>query len=557
MEVKLPINFQKKDKYYLVGIVLLGLLEAVLIIVQMYVISWIANEIFWNGESVVSIRQEFLILMLFMLGVVWTSCMGKWFADQLAFSIKSTVVSLLLEKIDRLGGVYGGGIDSGSSMILLTDGIERLEEFFARLFPQAMKTAVIPILFLIFIFPVDWVSGVLLFLTIPIIILFMMLIGRFSKNASEKQWKVLRYISGYLHDVMLYLPWLKLWGKTEESAMHVDKLANNFRERTLRVMQIAFLSAFVLEFFTMIGVALVAVTLGVRLIGGLVDFRMALFVILLAPEFYVPLRILGGKYHDSIRAMSAFKEICEFLNYKEFKRGENCIIFKEAPNITLCNLTYRYKESGFTLENLNLELKAGTNTVIFGKSGCGKSTLLGLASGMKLAESGVVKWNGVDIRTLSLNIVRSQVGFVGQEIYVFSGSVYENITLGDNTITREMVEQACKKLGFDKIVASLECGYDTKLGEDGHKLSGGQKRMLGIARIFVRNYYFVICDEPLAGLDYRSEHMVYKALQVMLEGRTTLIVSHRKEIIHLADNIYWMEDGLLKKYSMGTTTKYR
>ena len=547
MKMKMPVSFQRKDKYYLAGIVLFGLLEALLIILQMYVISGIADAVFLKGTSVILLQHEFAVLALLMAGVVLSARAGGYLADGLAFSVKDAVASLLLDKMDRLGGVYGSGTDSGSCMMLLTDGVERLEEFFARLLPQAVKTALIPVLFFAFVFPVDWISGLLLLITVPIIIVFMMLIGRFSKSASEKQWSVLNRISGYLHDAMVYLPWLKLWGKAEESALKVEKLADDFRVRTLKVMQIAFLSAFVLEFFTMIGVALVAVTLGVRLVEGMVDFRMALFVILLAPEFYVPLRTLGGKYHDSIRAMSAFKDISAFLNRREPVRGEEQLVFSAAPAVKLCGAGYRYDDSGFALNNMNLELKAGAVTVIFGKSGCGKSTLLGLASGMKIAEEGFVAWNGTDVKNLSLETVRQQVGFIGQEIYVFSGSVYENIALGDASITREMVKEACEKLGFDKIVNSLENGYDTMLGESGRGLSGGQKRMLGIARIFVRDRYFVVCDEPLTGLDYISERMVYQALQILLKGRTALLVSHREEIIHLADEVYWMEDGVLRK----------
>ena len=547
MKMKMPVSFQKKDKYCLAGIVLFGLLEALMIILQIYVISGIADAVFLKGTSVILLQHEFAVLALLMAGVVLSARAGGYLADGLAFSVKDAVASLLLDKMDRLGGVYGSGTDSGSCMMLLTDGVERLEEFFARLLPQAVKTALIPVLFFAFVFPVDWISGLLLLITVPIIIVFMMLIGRFSKSASEKQWSVLNRISGYLHDAMVYLPWLKLWGKAEESALKVEKLADDFRVRTLKVMQIAFLSAFVLEFFTMIGVALVAVTLGVRLVEGMVDFRMALFVILLAPEFYVPLRTLGGKYHDSIRAMSAFKDISAFLNRREPERGAEQLVFSAAPAVKLCGAGYRYDDSGFALNNMNLELKAGAVTVIFGKSGCGKSTLLGLASGMKIAEEGFVAWNGTDVKNLSLETVRQQVGFIGQEIYVFSGSVYENIALGDASITREMVKEACEKLGFDKIVNSLENGYDTMLGESGRGLSGGQKRMLGIARIFVRDRYFVVCDEPLTGLDYISERMVYQALQILLKGRTALLVSHREEIIHLADEVYWMEDGVLRK----------
>ena len=537
---------QKNDKLYLALIVCFGILEALFIILQMHKISMIANAIFMQNIAVVTLHTDFVQLMLYMIAVVLCNRIGSAMADNLAFSVKNTASSLLLEKLDRLGGVYGSGKDSGSCFVMLTDGVERLELFFAQFLPQVLKTAITPILFLVFIFPIDWVSGILLFITIPIVIVFMMLIGRFSKHASEQQWSVLQTISGFLHDAMVYLPWLKIWGKAEESAYKVDRIANDFRLRTLKVMQVAFLSAFVLEFFTMIGVALVAVTLGVRLVEGMVGFQMALFVILLAPEFYVPLRTLGSKYHDSINAMSAFKEITSFLNKEEPERGNVSLELKEAPEIVLCDVGYTYKESGVSVENINLHLTPGSKTVVFGESGCGKSTLLALASGMKLAQHGSVTWNTVEINQLSLDTIRSQVGYMGQDIYVFSGTVYDNIAMGDSTITMEQVQQACAAIGFDKIVETFAQGYNTLLGENGRGLSGGQKRMLGMARILVRDRKFVVCDEPLAGLDVQSEQMVYQALNRLLEGRTALLVSHREEIIHLADRVYFMEQGKLR-----------
>ncbi|MBR2010076.1 MAG: thiol reductant ABC exporter subunit CydD [Peptococcaceae bacterium] len=537
---------QKNEKLYLAAVVCLGLLEVVFIILQMHCISMIAEAVFMKGVVVPQLYHEFIKLGLYMIAVVLCSRLGSGMADNLAFSVKNTASALLLEKLDRLGGVYGSGMDSGRCFVLLTDGVERLELFFAQFLPQVLKTALIPVIFLIVIFPVDWVSGILLFITIPIVIIFMMLIGRFSKQASQAQWGVLQIISGFLHDAMLYLPWLKIWGKAEESADKVNRMANDFRLRTLKVMQIAFLSAFVLEFFTMVGVALVAVMLGVRLVEGMIGFQLALFVILLAPEFYVPLRALGSKYHDSINAVSAFREITDFLGTEEPKRGTDTIYLEEAPEIVLNHIGYTYQESGAAIQNINLHLKAGSNTVVFGESGCGKSTLLALASGMKLAQQGMVTWNGVDVRQLSLDTIRSQVGYMGQDIYIFSGTVYENIALGDAAITLEQVQNACKAIGFDAVIASFAQGYDTLLGENGRGLSGGQKRMLGIARVFVRNRRFVVCDEPLAGLDVQSEQMVYTALERLLEGRTALLVSHREDIVHLADQVYFMEHGILK-----------
>ena len=537
---------QKNEKLYLAAVVCLGLLEAVFIILQMHCISMIAEAVFMKDVVVSQLYHEFIKLGLYMIAVVLCSRLGSGMADNLAFSVKNTASALLLEKLDRLGGVYGSGMDSGRCFVLLTDGVERLELFFAQFLPQVLKTALIPVIFLIVIFPVDWVSGILLFITIPIVIIFMMLIGRFSKQASQAQWGVLQIISGFLHDAMLYLPWLKIWGKAEESADKVNRMANDFRLRTLKVMQIAFLSAFVLEFFTMVGVALVAVMLGVRLVEGMIGFQLALFVILLAPEFYVPLRALGSKYHDSINAVSAFREITDFLGTEEPKRGTDTIYLEEAPEIVLNHIGYTYQESGAAIQNINLHLKAGSNTVVFGESGCGKSTLLALASGMKLAQQGMVTWNGVDVRQLSLDTIRSQVGYMGQDIYIFSGTVYENIALGDAAITLEQVQNACKAIGFDAVIASFAQGYDTLLGENGRGLSGGQKRMLGIARVFVHNRRFVVCDEPLAGLDAQSEQMVYTALERLLEGRTALLVSHREDIVHLADQVYFMENGILK-----------
>ena len=538
---------QKNDKLYLALVVCFGLLEALFIILQMQKISMISNAVFLQNVAVITMHKDFVQLILYMIAVVLCNRIGSTMADNLAFSVKNTASSLLLEKLDRLGGVYGSGKDSGSCFVMLTDGVERLELFFAQFLPQVLKTAITPMLFLIFIFPIDWVSGILLFITIPIVIVFMMLIGRFSKHASEQQWSVLQTISGFLHDAMVYLPWLKIWGKAEESAHKVDRIANDFRLRTLKVMQVAFLSAFVLEFFTMIGVALVAVTLGVRLVEGMVGFQMALFVILLAPEFYVPLRALGSKYHDSINAMSAFKEITSFLNIEEPERGNVSLELKEAPEVMLRDVGYTYKENGASVENINLHLTPGSKTVVFGESGCGKSTLLALASGMKLAQQGSVIWNDVELDQLSLDTIRSQVGYMGQDIYVFSGTVYDNIAMGDRTITMEQVQQSCVAIGFDKIVETFAQGYDTMLGENGRGLSGGQKRMLGMARIIVRDRKFVVCDEPLAGLDVQSEQMVYQALNRLLEGRTALLVSHREEIIHLADRVYFMEKGVLQK----------
>jgi len=525
-------------------LVVLAILETVCIVVQMHLLSSLADEIFMHHPSQYSRSTAFVLLLGAMMFSVFFASLGAIAANALGFRMKNQTSTLLLNKLDRLGGSYGSGMQSSICVTLLTEGTDRLEDFFAHFLPQVLKCMLLPLIFLVVIFPKDWISATILLVTIPILLIFMMLIGRFSKAASEKQWKALETISGFLHDALRYMAWLKLWGKAEESIQKTDALGNLFRIKTLKVMRVAFLSAFVLEFFTMIGVALVAVGLGVRLVEGMLDFRTALFIILLAPEFYVSLRALGSKYHDSIKAIGAFRDILMFLQKEEPMRGAQQLKLQQAPTVVLEDVSYQYQSSRKGVEHISLCLKAGTTTWIVGESGCGKSTLLRVAGGLLLPQEGSVFYNGVATADVDEKEIRSAVGFIGQEVFLFGGSIYENIVLGE-TISIETVQKACSKIGFHNFVMSLEQGYDTLLGENGQTLSGGQKRLLSIARVLVRERWFVICDEPFAGLDEHTEQKVRQALNVLGKDRTMLIVSHRLNADE--QNVLRMEQGRLCK----------
>ena len=260
--------------------------------------------------------------------------------------------------------------------------------------------------------------------------------------------------------------------------------------------------------------------------------------------------LTGKEIRKIAKANKKVMKRLEAYKYRKAPESEFTTSLKDTKNILeidqLC--TYFFTDQGVVkaVNGVSFDIPKNATVGVVGESGCGKSTLLALASGMKLAQHGSVTWNTVEINQLSLDTIRSQVGYMGQDIYVFSGTVYDNIAMGDSTITMEQVQQACAAIGFDKIVETFAQGYNTLLGENGRGLSGGQKRMLGMARILVRDRKFVVCDEPLAGLDVQSEQMVYQALNRLLEGRTALLVSHREEIIHLADRVYFMEQGKLR-----------
>ncbi len=534
---------EKQYRPALLLTLLLSILQSAALLGQAWLLSGLADAVFLQHTPLAALKRQLLLFLLFLLLVALFAFLERSAADRMAFRIKRDATEALVEKLDRVGFLYAAS--SSRSFSLLDQGVDRLEEYYARLLPQLLKCAVAPILFLAFVFPSDWISGLILLLTLPLIVLFMLLIGRFSKRAAEKQWAALQRISGFLKDSMRYLPWLKLWGRAEDTAVHVDALADDFRQRSFSMMKIAFLSAFVLEFFTMLGIAMVAVGLGLRLTEGMLGFRTALFLILLAPEFYAPLRALGSRFHDSLNARAAVQELDDFLSGAEPQRGASFPHWQAGPELVFRDASYHYANGERGVEALDFCLPAGSVAVVMGESGSGKSTLLRLAGGMLLPQTGELLYNGENSAALCMEALRQNVGLLSQELHLFSASVCENITLGREDVSPEALKALCRSIGADNFIEKLPQGYETQLGEGGQALSGGQKQLIGIARLLLRDCRLLLCDEPTAGLDPESEAQVISALQKLLPGRTVLIVSHRRSVTSLADFLWQMKDGRL------------
>jgi ATP-binding cassette subfamily C protein CydD len=355
-------------------------------------------------------------------------------------------------------------------------------------------------------------------------------------------------MSAHFLDALQGLPTLKVFGRGTAEREKIARVSTAFRDTTLKVLRYAFLSGLVLEFMTAVAIGVVAVELGARLLAGTISFERAFLILLLAPEFYRPLRDLGVHRHAGMEGSAAAKRIVEILATPVpiVECAATSRPLAGPPTIALVGVTYRYPESARpALSDISLVLPAGARTALVGRSGAGKSTLVSLLLRFMDPTSGQIAVNGLPITELPIGIWRENVALVPQQPYLFHGSVHENISLARPAATREDVERAAELAGAAEFIARLPHGYDTQIGERGSRLSGGEAQRLAIARAFLKDAPLLILDEPTSSLDPTSEALIRAALERLMHDRTVLVVAHRLNTIYTADRIAVLENGRL------------
>ncbi len=396
-------------------------------------------------------------------------------------------------------------------MATLNEGIERLDAYVSRYVPQMALSVLVPLLIAAYILPLDWTSAVLLLVTGPVIPLLMILVGSYAEAQIQRQWIALSRMSAHFLDIVQGLPTLKLFGRSEAQSARIAQVSDTFRERTMQVLRIAFLSGAVLEFMTAIAIGLIAVTLGVRLLNGGISFEQAFLVLLLAPEFYRPLRELGVHRHAGMEGKAAAKRIVEILETPvPLQTNQEGVPLVTIPpgglTIEFTDLMYTYPGSDRpALKEVNLTLPARTCTALVGRSGAGKSTLVNLLLRFMDVQGGGITANGIPLTDLPAEAWRASVALVPQRPYLFSGSVRANIRL----------------------------------------LSAGQVQRLAIARAFLEDAPLLVLDEPTSSLDPESETLIRQALERLVQDRTVLVIAHRLNTIAHAQQIAVLEDGRL------------
>ncbi|MEU1721411.1 thiol reductant ABC exporter subunit CydD [Nonomuraea sp. NPDC005692] len=468
------------------------------------------------------------------------------FAGRTATGVKSALRHRLLARLGELGPSRLTGHRSGELVTLTGRGLDGLDAYLTGYLPSIAVAAVVPVAVLVRLFTADLGSAVIVLVTLPLIPVFGALVGMTTKAVTERQFHALSRLGGHFLDVVRGLPTLRAFGRARYQATVIRQVADAHRSATMRTLRVAFLSSLVLELCASLSLALVAVPIGLRLLGGSLDLTTALLVLLLAPEAYLPLRAMGTRFHASMEGVAAADAAFAVLDEAAGDPPGPARPYDGhgAPEIRLENVTVRYPgRDEPALENVTLTIAPGERVALVGESGGGKSTLLHLVLGFLRPSEGRVLVDGADLRELDLDSWRAALAYVPQRPHLFTTSVADNIRLGAPGATLEDVRRAAAAAHAD-FVDDLPQGFDTVVGERGANLSAGQRQRVALARGFCRpDATALLLDEPTARLDGRSEAAVVAATAQLARGRTAVIVAHRPAMIDLADRIVRVHEG--------------
>lgn len=515
--------------------------------------AWLADIV--DGAFLRGLDLEQLLPLLGAL-LVWIAlraviqAASEYASGQLAQRIKSDLRGRLLRKLTELGPNYTKGERSGELVGTVYEGVEQLESYLAKYLPQTALAMLIPAAVFTVVAGLDWLSALVLAVTLPLLVLFMILVGMAAKAKAEKQYKTLGRLGSHFLDVLRGLPTLRMFNRSRAQIDIISRIGEEYRQTTMGTLRLAFLSAFVMELFTTLSTAVVAVFLGLRLVNGEIGFEHAFLVLLLTPEFYQPVRALGTQFHASTNGMAAAKRILAILQTEPPGWTEREGARSLAPNargyrIAFESVGFRYPDAGeeasAALMGLTFTIEPGERVAIIGPTGAGKSTVLDLLQGFIRPAEGRITIDGVDVGELSMKWWRTQWSTVSQQVHLHPGTVRDNLMMGRAEAGEEELRSAIRMARAD-FIETLPMGIDTVLGES-VRLSGGQVQRLAIARAMIKKAPLLLLDEPTSSLDPFHENAVREGLAALLKDGMSITVAHRLETIRDADRIIVLDGG--------------
>ncbi|MFD8002364.1 thiol reductant ABC exporter subunit CydD [Streptomyces mirabilis] len=533
------LRYARATRFFLMAVVGLGAAGAALVIAQAMLIAEVVVGAFQHGHSASELRTPLVLLVAVAIGRAVVSWLTELAAHRASAAVKSELRGRLLERAAALGPGWLSGQRTGSLVALATRGVDALDDYFSRYLPQLGLAVVVPVAVLARIVTEDWVSAAIIVVTLPLIPVFMALIGWATRSQMDRQWRLLSRLSGHFLDVVAGLPTLKVFGRAKAQAESIRRITGEYRRATMRTLRIAFLSSFALELLATISVALVAVTIGMRLVHGDMDLYVGLVILVLAPEAYLPLRQVGAQYHAAAEGLAAAEEIFSVLETPVPTTGS---LVAPEGEIGVEGVTVRYPgRSGDAVSDVSFVVGPGETVALVGPSGVGKSTLLNVLLGFVEPVAGRVRIGGVDLAEADVEEWRSRVAWVPQRPHLYAGSIAENVRLARLDADDAAVRRALADAGALEFVDALPDGVGTVLGEDGSGLSAGQRQRLALARAFLADRPVLLLDEPTASLDGATEAEVVAAVRRLAVGRTVLLVVHRPALLEVADRVVRLE----------------
>lgn len=511
---------------------------------QAWLLSQVLDQAFLQGASLPAVAPQLgalLALSLLRAGVAFA---GDWVAGRMAIEIKSELRSALLTHLARLGPAFTQAERTGELANTVVEGVESLDAYFRQYLPQLVISALVPVSLLVVILRSDPLSALVLALTAPLLPVFMILIGRATEALTQRQYGLLSLLSAHFLDVLQGLTTLKALGQSKPQAEVIRRVSERYRSATMEVLRVAFVSALALELIATISTAIVAVEVGLRLLYGRLPFQEAMFILVLAPEFYLPLRNLGARWHAGAAGSAAAKRIFEVLDTPLPRSSAPSPESLEAAGrtparlaISLRDVHYSYDGVRHALRGVYLEIEPGTQVALVGPSGAGKSTIAHLLLRFIDPTAGEILVDGQPLRSLVPDSWRRQIAWVPQLPHLLNDTLAANLRLARPDAAADDLARAVHLAHLDDLVASLPHGLETEIGEAGARLSAGQAQRLALARAFLKDAPLLLLDEPTSNVDPSLEAQLVDSTDRLMQGRTVLAIAHRMNTVYRADQI--------------------
>jgi thiol reductant ABC exporter CydD subunit len=532
------LRYASATRSFIAASVGLGSFSGLLIIGQAWLLAGVIAGAF-AGQDLRQLRVQLVAL----IAVVCARAAVAWAAELLAarcsMRAKQQLREGLLKHVAAAGAVHVGDQRTGEIATLATRGVDALDGYFSLYLPQVLLAVIVPAAVIVAVLASDWLSAVIIVVTLPLIPVFMALVGASTRDQTAVQLRTLHRLASHFFDVMSGLPTLKVFGAAKRQIGVIGEISERHRVAMMSALRITFLSSLVLEVLATLSVALVAVAVGLRLLYGDLDLRTAMFVLLLAPEAYLPLRTLGANYHASADGVSAAEQVFEVLATPLPRRGQ-CL---EIPDPSITGVTVEALELGYpgrgrlALYGVSLRVEPGEILAVTGPSGSGKSSLLNVILGFAAPTGGSIRIGDSELSELAPHAWRERVSWLPQRAHLLNASIDENIRIGRPRATEAQVSEAAVAAGLGELIAGRPKGLATIIGERGTGLSAGERQRVALARVLLRDAPLLLLDEPTANLDGATEAEVLAALEALMRGRTVILVAHRPALVALADRV--------------------
>lgn len=543
---KLPIK-----KSLIILLILLSFLEAACIIMQAAFLAKSIVSLFYNDYNI--FKYSAFFFFGYLLRTLFLH-LEQYFTELEAISLEKRLRKKLIKKYISNGADFTLKEGTGKLVTLAIEGIGQIKSFYELSVSKKMRTVIIPIMIVIYIFYTDKTSALLISSFIPVIVIFMILLGITAKEMANRQYKKYRILSNNFIDTIRGIETLKFLGISKQYLPIMEKKNAEYRKSTMNTLKYAFLNSFALDILTTLAIAFLAVRLGILLLSGDTNLLPSLTVLLIAPEFFLPMKQAATDYHASLNGQVAYEEVLGILNKQISDEGTYTRVL-EFNNIEFKDVCYK-KDDTDILSNINFRLRKGDRICFVGHSGSGKTSLISLVTGFSKQTSGKIILNDKEIDLKNSNWINN-VSYISQFPYIFPDTIKNNILYyTDRKVSAKELEEVCDMVGLLPLISTLERGFDTNIGEGGIELSGGESQRIAIARALISKRDVVILDEPTSHLDIETEYEIKKKLLHLFKGKTVIIATHRLHWLNDMDYILHLENGKIKDLDSLKNYKY-